>query len=1098
MNIVVTYDASGSSRAPASFKTVVADVVKYFDSQFANPITINIDVGWGEVNGSKLSAGALGESITNLTLGTTYAQIKAALTAIATTSGDKSAVGSLPSIDPTKGGDFAIPTAEAKALGLLGASSDVDGFVGFDNTAGTFDFGITSNTGGTVPSGEYDLFGVVAHEFSEVLGRQMNFGVSFGAGTGHVFEPLDLFDFTASGVRSLNPATAGRYFSVDNGATNLDPYSNDPGGDQFDWAAGAGNDSYDAFGNPGVINSVSAADLLLMNLLGYTPTPDFTASALTLNGAALSFRINDIAQGAGAASIAGIYLSTDATITIHDTHLTNAVIPAVAAGGLVAGLATVVLPSTLTPGTYYLGVIADVNGAVAQSNSLNDASTGLAITVVDSSNIATISGVAAARAFDVAGATLASALTLDGSLVTSAALGGAQTVTVAGGNLTLEAGTALTVASINMTSTTSSLNALTSVSYAGRVKETLGAITAAAGDQLSFTDTSNLFSGTLSGAGTIAFTAGSDTLSGTTLAATAVNVAGAAVTLSGAISLTKTLNVTATNLKVAAGGATLSGGGSLILSNATTNLLKGVSAAATLTNVGDKILGAGQLGGGVMKLVNSIGGLIDGDDAAALTINTGANTITNAGVIENTSTGGTTIASAVDNTGVLTVTAGVLTVTGAVTGTGKLTIAGGTADLAGAFTQNVTFSKAAGVLELGKSQTYGGTVTGLSTSGANSLDLGDIAFASATTKATYAGTTTAGILTVTDGTHTAKIHLAGNYTASTFKVSSDGHGGTTVVDPTGQTAGSIVAAIASFAPTSLAIGASGAASSVAGSRPPHVAGSGLETHPLPLRQGGDAGRSDGPRFVVQPAFGDGDAVRRLMIDHLHADPRRRGQAMQIERGVAVDPRQASFAGVGVGAGEIHRQRGACERREGLAADQLAHLAHPQSPGTQGSEGANDRPGQPHAAHVPLASRGRGDLVRGWRVPTRRRPYSPGGIGGAAQKLAGGARHRAATAEELRIDDLDPAALAHGAGGHGGRRQVGQAIEIGGQPGGHQVRPAVQSLDLARQKADHHPRVQRSGAPRPTAHRPRRKRFAVAGEEGFLAHARRLGEIARSG
>jgi hypothetical protein len=211
-------------------------------------------------------------------------------------------------------------------------------------------------------------------------------------------------------------------------------------------------------------------------------------------------------------------------------------------------------------------------------------------------------------------------------------------------------------------------------------------------------------------------------------------------------------------------------------------MIRGASAAATLTN-GDKILGAGQLGGGVMKLVNGVGGIIDGNGKAALVINTGVNTITNAGTIENTSTGGTTIKSVVNNTGALTVTAGTLTVTGAVVGSGKVTVVGGTADLAGAFTENVTFTGAAGVLELGHSQAYTGTVTGLSTTGKNALDLADITFASATTKASYSGTAIAGTLTVTDGTHTSHITLEGNYAGHTFIASSDGHGGTTVVDP---------------------------------------------------------------------------------------------------------------------------------------------------------------------------------------------------------------------------------------------------------------------------------------------------------------------------
>ncbi|MGH9809483.1 MAG: hypothetical protein ACRD9W_19890, partial [Terriglobia bacterium] len=40
-----------------------------------------------------------------------------------------------------------------------------------------------------------------------------------------------------------------------------------------------------------------------------------------------------------------------------------------------------------------------------------------------------------------------------------------------------------------------------------------------------------------------------------------------------------------------------------------------------------------------------------------------------------------------------------------------------------------------------------------------------------------------GTLSVTDGTHTTNITLLGNYLASTFVTSSDGHGGTSIVDP---------------------------------------------------------------------------------------------------------------------------------------------------------------------------------------------------------------------------------------------------------------------------------------------------------------------------
>jgi hypothetical protein len=97
------------------------------------------------------------------------------------------------------------------------------------------------------------------------------------------------------------------------------------------------------------------------------------------------------------------------------------------------------------------------------------------------------------------------------------------------------------------------------------------------------------------------------------------------------------------------------------------------------------------------------------------------------------------------------------------------------------------------VLELAKSTTYTGQVTGFSKTGTTGFDLLDIAFGGST-KATYSGTTASGVLTVTDGTHTAKITLIGNYTASTWTVASDGHGGTSIHDPTAP----LVQAIAAF------------------------------------------------------------------------------------------------------------------------------------------------------------------------------------------------------------------------------------------------------------------------------------------------------------
>jgi hypothetical protein len=66
--------------------------------------------------------------------------------------------------------------------------------------------------------------------------------------------------------------------------------------------------------------------------------------------------------------------------------------------------------------------------------------------------------------------------------------------------------------------------------------------------------------------------------------------------------------------------------------------------------------------------------------------------------------------------------------------------------------------------------------------GSDTLDLADINFATIQNPS-FSGTSTGGTLTVTDGSHSANIALTGNYLSSTWTLSSDGHGGTFVVDP---------------------------------------------------------------------------------------------------------------------------------------------------------------------------------------------------------------------------------------------------------------------------------------------------------------------------
>ena len=56
----------------------VNSVVSYYESQFSNPITLTIDVGYGEIAGTPMESGALGESESYLT-SVSYTQLESAL-----------------------------------------------------------------------------------------------------------------------------------------------------------------------------------------------------------------------------------------------------------------------------------------------------------------------------------------------------------------------------------------------------------------------------------------------------------------------------------------------------------------------------------------------------------------------------------------------------------------------------------------------------------------------------------------------------------------------------------------------------------------------------------------------------------------------------------------------------------------------------------------------------------------------------------------------------------------------------------------------------------------------------------------------------------
>ena len=119
--INITWDSSVNN-APAAFKSVVESVVQFYESEFSNPVTLNIDVGWGEVAGSNLQSGSLGES-ESFVEPFSYSQILSALTQNVSSNAQLAAVNSLPSSAPGSGDDY-LSLAEATALGLRDRQHD--------------------------------------------------------------------------------------------------------------------------------------------------------------------------------------------------------------------------------------------------------------------------------------------------------------------------------------------------------------------------------------------------------------------------------------------------------------------------------------------------------------------------------------------------------------------------------------------------------------------------------------------------------------------------------------------------------------------------------------------------------------------------------------------------------------------------------------------------------------------------------------------------------------------------------------------------------------------------------------------------------------
>lgn len=257
---------SSVAKAPSGFTAAIIAAATYYTTLFSNDEVINIDVGYGEIDGSSLASNALGESESYGYL-TNYTTIKNAL------AHDNDPL-QVASNEPTTS-QFFVTSADAKTLGLIsGTSTAVDGYIGFSSLSSPYSWNYATSGSGT-GSNQFDLVAVAEHEISEVMGRiGLEGEIVDGKPT---YTPLDLFNYKSSG--DLELSAKGGYFSVNDGVTNLGTYNDASvyGGDIADWASsvkptGTTYDAYNAFTWPGYNGVVSSSDIIEDAALGYKLT----------------------------------------------------------------------------------------------------------------------------------------------------------------------------------------------------------------------------------------------------------------------------------------------------------------------------------------------------------------------------------------------------------------------------------------------------------------------------------------------------------------------------------------------------------------------------------------------------------------------------------------------------------------------------------------------------------------------------------------------------------------------------------------------------------------------------------------------------------
>jgi len=231
-----TFDSSITGNPnSAAIQAMINQAVTIYHSLFTDSITVSILFRYSTTapNGSPLGTGTLAMS-TFVFYSVPWNTYINALTADAKTSNDTTANASLPAVPLSM--NVLPSSAGGRAIGL-----NTPGTMGADGSlgGGTFDGIVTINSAkpfqfNRPPTpGNFDALRSTEHEMDEVLG----FGSFLNVG-GTDLRPQDLFSWLSPGVRNIT-SVGSRYFSIDNGNTNIVGFNQNSSGDFGDWLSGS-------------------------------------------------------------------------------------------------------------------------------------------------------------------------------------------------------------------------------------------------------------------------------------------------------------------------------------------------------------------------------------------------------------------------------------------------------------------------------------------------------------------------------------------------------------------------------------------------------------------------------------------------------------------------------------------------------------------------------------------------------------------------------------------------------------------------------------------------------------------------------------------